>query len=408
MAEKSNSGKPRRNAFDAAVGRVLRGAQPRETCPDAELLAAYFERTLHPDESIHWEEHFSLCTRCQEQLAAMARSEPATEKPAVSWVLFPRLSLKWLVPAFAALGAVALWVAIRPAPEFEQARVPEAKLSAPAETSPTLAKPAVPESTATEAPKQLAAPTPAKRRPDVTSVPVAKQPLVDEIAKVEADAALRGDEAKEKAAVVAQAQEAKPAQLPPPATPAAAPAQAAGVAAAEQEAIKKQTAPEQLDRLRQQDAGRMLASRELQKQEANAEAKRDRSGAANFAMKAGVASPAATRLITTPGGAVRWAVGAAGRIFISRDAGQSWVAQESGVRVNLSAGHAPSDSVCWVVGQRGTILRTTDGHRWEKLAFPLELDLVKVEAADASHASVFSADGQVFVTEDGGKTWRKR
>jgi hypothetical protein len=43
-------------------------------CPDAEFLAAYFDQSLGADEVAGYELHFSQCTRCREQLAAMARA----------------------------------------------------------------------------------------------------------------------------------------------------------------------------------------------------------------------------------------------------------------------------------------------------------------------------------------------
>jgi hypothetical protein len=43
-------------------------------CPDAEFLAAYFDHSLGADEAARYELHFSQCTRCREQLAAMARA----------------------------------------------------------------------------------------------------------------------------------------------------------------------------------------------------------------------------------------------------------------------------------------------------------------------------------------------
>jgi hypothetical protein len=43
-------------------------------CPDAEFLAAYFDQSLGIDEAARYELHFSQCTRCREQLAAMARA----------------------------------------------------------------------------------------------------------------------------------------------------------------------------------------------------------------------------------------------------------------------------------------------------------------------------------------------
>src|SRR5271166_6147658 len=42
-------------------------------CPDADLLAAFAENTLAPDERAKWNAHFAGCAMCQRQLATLAR-----------------------------------------------------------------------------------------------------------------------------------------------------------------------------------------------------------------------------------------------------------------------------------------------------------------------------------------------
>src|SRR6266853_6134399 len=51
-------------------------------CPDAELIAAYHERSLQPDEIPRWEGHFAICGRCRKILAVLAASveTPLAEK----------------------------------------------------------------------------------------------------------------------------------------------------------------------------------------------------------------------------------------------------------------------------------------------------------------------------------------
>ena len=44
-------------------------------CPDADLLAAFAENTLAPDERAKWNAHFAGCALCQRQLAALARAD---------------------------------------------------------------------------------------------------------------------------------------------------------------------------------------------------------------------------------------------------------------------------------------------------------------------------------------------
>ncbi len=111
-------------------------------------------------------------------------------------------------------------------------------------------------------------------------------------------------------------------------------------------------------------------------------------------------------LIASPSPSALWRVGPGGMIERSRDAGRTWQIQVSNVAANLVAGEAPSDTLCWVVGQAGTILRTTDGEHWEKISSPIPADWAAVKARDAMNATIIAASGQRFVTADGGRTWR--
>jgi len=111
-------------------------------------------------------------------------------------------------------------------------------------------------------------------------------------------------------------------------------------------------------------------------------------------------------LIAAPDAQTRWRAGEHGRIERSTDGGTSWTPQASGVSADLMAGVAPAQTLCWIVGRGGVVLRTIDGRRWYKLASPTAEDLVRVEALDAERATVISASEQRFSTSDGGRTWR--
>jgi len=68
---------------------------------------------------------------------------------------------------------------------------------------------------------------------------------------------------------------------------------------------------------------------------------------------------------------------------------------------------APSDSVCWFVGRAGLVLLTTDaGATFTRVDLAEPLDIASVSATDERHATVSTADGRRFRTEDGGRTWR--
>ena len=94
-----------------------------------------------------------------------------------------------------------------------------------------------------------------------------------------------------------------------------------------------------------------------------------------------------------------------GGVQRSADAGASWRTEVTGATETLAAGSSPSPSVCWLVGSSGTVLLSTDGRSWRRLAFPEAVDLREVIATDSETATVTTADGRAFVTDDGGRTW---
>jgi hypothetical protein len=135
----------------------------------------------------------------------------------------------------------------------------------------------------------------------------------------------------------------------------------------------------------------------------------------NFAVNSnsGKSLPAGIKLrkmiIYGPGSDVQWNIGANGLIRRSTDGGKTWTEQTSGVPSTLVAGSAPSATVCWVVGAKGTILLTADGEHWTKMSSPTSADLVGVTAQDARHAEVWSEPLQPhYVTQDGGQTWTQK
>src|SRR5277367_6762726 len=92
---------------DKAMAGLLRRSLAQDA--GADILAAYFDRALDQQETARYELHFSRCSVCREQLAAMSRADQAsgtfgaaeTEKNTSSawdWLVAPR----WLMPAAAA------------------------------------------------------------------------------------------------------------------------------------------------------------------------------------------------------------------------------------------------------------------------------------------------------------------
>lgn len=110
--------------------------------------------------------------------------------------------------------------------------------------------------------------------------------------------------------------------------------------------------------------------------------------------------------IVSPDASIRWRIGPAGVGEYSEDAGATWEATPTGVGTDLMAGASPSGMVCWVVGRAGTVLLTTDGRKWQRLMFPVAVDLAAIQATDARTATVMAVDGRRFTTVDGGTTWK--
>jgi photosystem II stability/assembly factor-like uncharacterized protein len=91
----------------------------------------------------------------------------------------------------------------------------------------------------------------------------------------------------------------------------------------------------------------------------------------------------------------------------STDGGSTWQTQETGAAVTLTAGASPTPLVCWLVGPAGTVLLSTDGRSWQRLAFPEAANLASVTATDDKTATVTATDGRRFSTTDGGLTWAR-
>ncbi len=90
----------------------------------------------------------------------------------------------------------------------------------------------------------------------------------------------------------------------------------------------------------------------------------------------------------------------------------SWVLQTSPATERLRGVSAASDTVAWASGNKGTIVRTTDGGAtWTLVAVPGagELDFRDIEARSADIAYVLAIGAgeksRIYKTSDGGKAW---
>jgi photosystem II stability/assembly factor-like uncharacterized protein len=109
--------------------------------------------------------------------------------------------------------------------------------------------------------------------------------------------------------------------------------------------------------------------------------------------------------IRSPDSARRWQIRGA-LVERSTNGGSSWQPATTPAGAVVTTGTSPAADVCWLVGPNGTVLRTTNGSRFEAANIPGAGTLVSAQATDADHATVRAADGRVYVTEDGGKSWK--
>ena len=221
-------------------------------------------------------------------------------------------------------------------------------------------------------------------------VPAAPVPAAAELQKQAADAdaqepALRNDQPR---APAAEEKETRPAQV---------------------DANKEREAP--ADELGREN-GRLEADGLRQREKVSAPAAAPPAApAAQGAAAARSANAFAERVavgieIASPDPSVRWRI-AGSVVERSTNGGASWDAVPTGIAAELTAGAAPSTTVCWVVGRAGVVLLSIDGRTWRRIAFPEITDLSAVRATDARTASVSTADGRTFSTSDGGLTWTR-
>jgi hypothetical protein len=427
--------------FERALQRHLGERSADATCPDAEILAAYHERTLSVEEMAQWKEHIAACTRCQGMMALLedtnsvplheweqknvpAHPETTLDRPrmmleqsvaaltttaAASQVTATsiqsaasRPKWKWIVPAGALAAGLLIYVGVRE----------------------TRMKPGI-------APIQVAENGNRKMQSAPTAAPVPEGNETDSLSQ-----SLRGDSLgkaavpAKKGVTVERSNVSSQTPRMPSAGAKASPAPAATVDVHHEIAdgglivgTPKPAAPP-LSALRAADSTGSVAMQERTTavirpaQSPASEAASELAAGASAKSKAApaqagnymrMAKMAAEdrRYIVVSGGRVIWRLGAGGKIENSIDIGKSWVQQASGVASELMTGSAPSEKVCWIVGMAGTVLLTTDGGaHWKRITPPVEEDLTGVRAQDAQRATVWAAQShKSFETTDGGTTW---
>ena len=110
--------------------------------------------------------------------------------------------------------------------------------------------------------------------------------------------------------------------------------------------------------------------------------------------------------IVSPDPSRRWRI-VNGAIERSEDGGVSWVATRTLSGQAITGGTAPAGSICWLIGAGGMVMVTNDGISFAEVPLPERIDLTAITATDARTATVTTADGRRYRTDDSGRTWRQ-
>ena len=104
-----------------------------------------------------------------------------------------------------------------------------------------------------------------------------------------------------------------------------------------------------------------------------------------------------------------WAVGDAGTIVATSDAGVTWATQVSNTAFKLNGVYFTSPTSGWAVGNNGTVLATANGGAgWTRLSnVGASENLQAVRFVDATHGWAVGSSGAIVRTRNGGASWSK-
>jgi BNR/Asp-box repeat len=455
----------REKQFDRALARHLSKASPGSACPEAEILAAYHERTLSLEEMGRWKEHIAGCARCEESLALIEQTEtilakdwegrpevePVEERAssgaapsamacvrgkegplsaAAGFIAAPterskgrpRLPWPWIVPLGALAAGTLVWIgvgAIRTEHRREPGSAQVAENRAPIPQPPSseaavrkhLEKESTPEPRIVPGPpprKALAPPSLGAALKQGTQPPT----VAGDLASAEKDLALPKQMDMHSAR---DGGTLAPSQTSPSASNSLARSRASNAPVSQPAAVPAQggAAPSPVVIKEEEDKKNptQIALESAESTTAtvnNASTQFAANELRNTANLARIAQ-ANRRYIVAPGETQAWRLGDGGKIERSTDHGKTWELQTSGVTADLTAGSATSDKICWIIGKAGTVLLTTDGgKRWELIHSPIPDDLGGIHATDATHALLWDVPNRKrFETSDGGATWAR-
>ena len=374
---------------DQSVERLLRrppatppAAGPTDACLDAETVAAWTDGGLTGAQLEAALVHVADCHHCQALVGALARTEAAphaagaaAERPFRKW-------LPWLVPLTAAAAVLTLWVVVPERPR--EAATPAA--TSVAESAPVATAPAPATAPETQTPQLQQA---TQNAGDAARRAAQSPPQSPQSSELRADAPRLESERLKQESNAPAPTELSVRQAATPEAPAA-DALAERVAVAPPASAPAASAPP--------------AAPASPSPPASSETRAPLAGpVATLGRTANIAAPGI--VILSPDPRIRWRISGSALEY-SSTGGASWAPVPTGVTAALTAGAAPSSTVCWVVGRGGTVLVSADGRMWQRVAFPENVDLTAVRATDARAASVSTGDGRTFSTTDAGASWQ--
>lgn len=374
---------PRDEAIEALLRQSLRtGTHDAASgpCVEADLLAAWADRSLSVADAAAVEHHVAGCARCQAVAAGLARASAPVHEPAPSF--WTRWHLSWITPV-AAAAAIALWVALparRAEPVLEgvdsrlepfstAAEAPQSSVpSQPPESGSRLADRADVESRNTAGATSNRTGTSAAKAErgasaDAAGLSMELQPAPGGARQEAADTPAGVAVAGTTPAPAAPAP--RDVEAPAPvATPSPGPATPASAAAREQSASA--LSGNGVTRARTVDAGAPIAA---------------------------------------PASAQRWRIVGGRRVERSLDGGRSWTSAVIQATADLTSGASSGADVCWLVGRGGAVFVAVDGVTFVRVTSPTATDLAGVRAIDDRTAVVSTTDARTFMTRDRGTTW---
>jgi Photosynthesis system II assembly factor YCF48/Putative zinc-finger len=436
-------------------------------CPSAEILAAYIERSLTRKERERCEAHFATCASCQQQVAVLVRLEGEEFLPQEvrtpargvrSWFTPHRLA--WAAPALVAVIMAGVWIT-----GDYRLRLQEPHMEIPSKSAaPPVAAPMA--GTAPSPAPTVVAGQPARKKSWAREGEAIPAPLGrisgGAAGKAESleDMASKGRSSSEIAtldnkhaefermsgenkvvagnAPVAEAE--RTAAPPPPAVAKAAskderaahaearaPAQPAPPVAAPQSVVVTDELRRPQAMMSTTPSVAVQAAAPQQSATAGAPAKPSRleeeksdqvkvgAVAQSVEMTSGKQAKSSRVMGALAGSDMLkrelsawgddWKVGRHGKIWHRTPAG-TWVNENSGVKETLRAVAFATPQLGWVVGDHGTILRTTDGGAtWLHVGSPTTGDILRINAASETAVTITSRDGKSYSTTDAGATW---